>query len=216
MTHQVNSLVRVADAIMALKPRGRRKLVALAGPPASGKSTFANLLTQELNKLGAQSVVVPMDGFHLSNQILVERGLLDRKGAPETFDVLAFRDLVVRLNEREVVPFPTFDRNRDVTLPDGGVVGADCDTVVLEGNYLLFDAPIWRDLKILWDLSIALLVDEVVLRDRLVDRWLQHGLSPEMAEQRAESNDLRNARAVLQAALEPDILFAGTTNGCRP
>lgn len=208
MTRQLSTIGELADAIDAVSVPGRRKLIALAGPPASGKSTLATQLAQELTKRGAECAVVPMDGYHLSNQNLIERGLLDRKGAPETFDPSGFRDLVVSLRDKETVPFPTFDRERDITLPDGGVVDTDCDTVILEGNYLLFDAPIWRDLRSFWDLSIALSVDEAMLRDRLVDRWLKHGLTAQMAEQRAEENDLRNARAVLQAALMPDIRFA--------
>ncbi|MBO6899112.1 MAG: nucleoside/nucleotide kinase family protein [Shimia sp.] len=208
MTRQLGTIGELADAIDAVSARGRRKLIALAGPPASGKSTLATQLAQELTKRGAKCAVVPMDGYHLSNQSLIERGLLDRKGAPETFDTSGFRELVVSLREKETVPFPTFNRERDITLPGGGVVEAECDTVILEGNYLLFDAPIWRDLRPFWDLSIALSVDEAMLRNRLVDRWLKHGLTAQMAEQRAEENDLRNARAVLQAALTPDIRFA--------
>ena len=34
-----------------------------------------------------EAALVPMDGYHLDNAVLVERGLLPRKGAPQTFDV---------------------------------------------------------------------------------------------------------------------------------
>ena len=34
-----------------------------------------------------EAALVPMDGYHFDNAVLVERGLLPRKGAPQTFDV---------------------------------------------------------------------------------------------------------------------------------
>ncbi|GAA6180845.1 nucleoside triphosphate hydrolase [Shimia sp. NS0008-38b] len=210
MTHTLSSLEDVAQAVWAVPRRGLRRVVALSGPPASGKSTLAISLGRHLGALGCNATIVPMDGFHLSNQALVDRGLLDRKGAPETFDVPGFLDLVSKFHDTAELLFPTFDRARDVTVPESGTLAKSCDTVIVEGNYLLFDAPLWRDLPGFWDISVALDVSPEVLRRRLVDRWLRHGLSQEKAEQRAEGNDLRNARMIANAQLPSDVVFVPT------
>ncbi|SOH95147.1 fructokinase [Monaibacterium marinum] len=185
--------------INAVLPKGRRRLIALAGAPASGKSTLADDLA---NALGGQ--VVPMDGFHLDNSILSVRNLLHRKGAPETFDASGILHLVQRLAQGAEVVHPTFDRHRDIAIAGSGVVGVDCTTVVIEGNYLLHDAPIWRELSALWDFSIRLDVPMAELRNRLVQRWLDHGLTERQAIARAEENDLPNARLMAAAELPAD------------
>jgi len=188
------------DQINAAPRKGLRKLVALAGPPASGKSTLAENIAQRLN-----AQVVPMDGFHLDNAILAKRGLLDRKGAPETIDAAGFVHMVRRLRDEQDVIYPLFDRTRDLAIAGAGHIDATCRTVVIEGNYLLHDADIWRDLHDLWDFSIRLQVSESILRDRLIARWTDHGLSADEAAVRADGNDLRNARTMASAHLSADL-----------
>lgn len=186
-------------------PTSGRRLVALVGAPASGKSTMAEALAAALERAGATSQVVPMDGFHLDNRLLSTRGLLARKGAPETFDADGFVHLVRRLKtEREVV-YPLFDRARDIAIAGAGCVGPDCDVVVVEGNYLLFDADPWRELAGLWDMSVRIAPPIDVLRDRLVARWMAHGLSAQDALARAQNNDLENAKMIVAHALPSDI-----------
>ena len=62
-----------------------------------------------------EAALMPMDGYHFDNAILVERGLLPRKGAPQTFDVDGLaRDLErLRAGGREVI-VPVFDRKLDL------------------------------------------------------------------------------------------------------
>ena len=64
-----------------------RYFIALAGPPASGKSTISNKLNEDLNAKGFPSEILQMDGFHFDDAILNSKNLLPRKGSPETFDV---------------------------------------------------------------------------------------------------------------------------------
>ena len=189
----------------AAQPAGRRRLVALAGGPASGKSTLAETLADALRNVGRDVAVVPMDGFHLDNTLLTQWGLLARKGAPQTFDAAGFVHLVRRLKSEPEVIFPHFDRSRDIAIAGSGCVTESCDTVIVEGNYLLFDADPWRELAALWDVSVRIDLPLDVLRDRLVARWLAYGLDPQAALARAEMNDLTNARSVAQQALPADI-----------
>jgi pantothenate kinase len=207
MTSPLTTAEELANCVLAAGRSKRRRLVALAGAPASGKSTIAQTLATRLNKDGCVTQIIPMDGFHLHNQILVERGLLSRKGAPETFDARGFLDLVNRLQDETEVYFPTFDRQKDIAIAGGGVILPECDTVIVEGNYLLHDGPVWRELYSHWDLSVRLEAPIDVLEKRLVERWLAHGLSVEKAEARAAENDLINARTVTNTSLPADVIF---------
>lgn len=191
----------LADDVLAAPRAGRRKIVALAGPPASGKTCLSWILADRMSSTGSKTTVVPMDGFHLDNRILQELGLLHRKGAPETFDVEGLLRLVQALPNSEQVFYPTFDRNEDFARAGSGMIDARCDCVVIEGNYLLFDAPVWKELCRFWDVSIRLDVPAQILQQRLVQRWVDFGLSFEEAERRTNDNDMPNARIVAKRAL---------------
>lgn len=193
------------EKILAAPRAGRRRLIAIGGPPASGKSTLSEILADRMTAAGRKTQVVPMDGFHLDNQILSKNGLLARKGAPETFDVEGLLRLVKALPGSDTVYFPIFDRARDIALASAGVVSGESDSVIVEGNYLLLGALGWRDLKECWDFSIQLDVKLSELKERLVKRWRAHGLTPEQALERTEMNDLRNARLVASQSILPDV-----------
>lgn len=203
-----DALTDLAGRIAAL-PAGRR-LVALAGPPASGKSTVAERLAAEVARLGRSAQVVPMDGFHLDNATLDARGLRARKGAPETFDVARLLTLVREVRAGGAVSYPTFDRAADATVPGGGLLGADI--AIFEGNYLLLDEGPWRALHPFWEVTAMLDVPEAELRARLVSRWRAHGLSEAAALARAEENDLPNGRRVLARSVVADVAVTNTAS----
>lgn len=173
-----------------------RLIMAIAGAPASGKSTLAEELNRRLNAQKCRSCVVPMDGFHLDNAILSELDLLHVKGAPQTFDAMGFLTLMGRMKGRSEVVYPVFDRARDIAIAGAGLVDQDTEVVIVEGNYLLLDRPPWSDLARIWDLTVSLNVPLPELRARLIQRWLSHGLSRTAATRRAEANDIPNAELV--------------------
>ncbi|WP_323764383.1 nucleoside/nucleotide kinase family protein [Marinovum sp.] len=185
-----------------------RWLIAVAGGPAGGKSVLAHVITGAVNAAGRTARAIPMDGFHLDNDILDARGLRARKGAPETFDADGFIHLMHRLKAGGEVIYPLFDRSRDLAVAGAGVIEADCDVAIVEGNYLLFDEAPWSSLGKLWDLSVWLDTPEEELRNRLVQRWLDHDHTPEEALARAESNDLPNAHRILAARLPADVTIS--------
>lgn len=207
MTKIGHDLNAVADRIMAALPEDRRMVVGVAGPPASGKSTFAEALADRLNTLSpGAAAVVPMDGFHLDNDTLDERGLRHVKGAPETFDAASFAALIGRLGEiGHAIRYPLFDRAADATVPDAGELGADTKIAVVEGNYLLLQRGEWARLAPLFDLTIKLAPPLEVLEARLIERWLTYGHTREQAEARARGNDLVNARTVLEESGAADV-----------
>lgn len=190
----------LAARVRALRPKGRRALVAIAGPPASGKSTLAAQLAEAL---GAGALAVPMDGFHLDDSVLEARGLRDRKGSPPSFDSAGFVHAMRRLAQEPEVVLPVFDRSREIAIAGALAVGPDCEIALVEGNYLCFDAAPWRDLMALWDLSVFVDTPEQVLRERLVTRWKTHGRAD--AAQWIETNDMPNIRLVRSNRLPVDL-----------
>ncbi|MGL5911525.1 MAG: nucleoside/nucleotide kinase family protein, partial [Phycicoccus sp.] len=86
-------------AATALVPVGGRALLGVTGEPGVGKSTLAAALVEALcDELGdGWAALVPMDGFHLADVQLERLQLLDRKGAPETFDASGYVALLERL-----------------------------------------------------------------------------------------------------------------------
>lgn len=189
-----------ADAALQVPFEGRRRMIALAGAPASGKSTMAQNLAERDG-----TVVVPMDGFHLDNAVLEHRGLLARKGAPDTFDVVGFTRLLERMKAEEEVIFPQFDRALDKSIAGCGIVGPDTHTVIVEGNYLLLDHPDWVPLQRIWDATVRLVVPEDVLRQRLIDRWLGYGYSQADALAKVDGNDLMNVELVQSHSIAADF-----------
>ena len=204
MSAQISALL---EQILQSPRRQARRVVAISGAPASGKSTLAAEVVAALRGAGVHSQLVPMDGFHLDNRILSDRGILDRKGSPPSFDVIGLLRLVQVLGASQELYYPIFDRDRDLSVAGAGHIAPECDTIVIEGNYLLMDAPIWRDMARYWDLSIHLSCDEAELEARLIQRWVDHGLVPEHARIRTHSNDLPNARLVGQTALRADVVL---------
>jgi fructokinase len=192
------------DAIIAASRATQgRVLVAIAGPPGAGKSTLVEALAADID--GA--AVVPMDGFHLDNAVLEHRGILARKGAPESFDGLGFVNMIARLKQGGEVAIPVFDRARDIAIAGARVIGPDQRVLLVEGNYLLLNAQPWAALAGLWDLTIGIDVPLPVLEARLIQRWRDHGLTQAQAEARAMGNDIPNARQVLQESMLADVVI---------
>lgn len=182
---------------------GHRRLVAIAGAPASGKSTIAD----DLAPLIPNARVVPMDGFHLDNDVLDARGLRLRKGAPQTFDVEGFISLILSLKTQNSVSYPLFNRELDRAIPDAGAIGPEVETVLVEGNYLLLKHGGWQGLKPRWDLSVYLDVPLLELERRLIARWSSLGLSDEETNAKTYGNDLLNAKTVAEDSFEADVVI---------
>src|SRR5262249_48690883 len=104
--------------LIAEHDTSRRVVVAIAGAPGSGKSTLAEQVTSSLNAAApGRAALLPMDGYHYDDRILIERGLRARKGAPETFDVFGLLHMLDRLkrNQEDEIAVPVFDRDLEIS-----------------------------------------------------------------------------------------------------
>mgnify|MGYP000935061934 FL=1 len=190
------------------------RLLGITGAPGAGKSTLAAALDHELGL-----PVVPMDGFHYADVELARRGLLDRKGAPETFDAPGYAALLrrVRAGEDDVVA-PAFERDLEQPLA-GAIFVPSTGTVVTEGNYLLLDEPRWRAVRAELDVVWHVVADESVRRQRLVARHVEFGKSPDEARAWVARVDDANAALVEAARGRADLvvdLSSGTALGAPP
>ena len=191
-----------------------RHVVAIAGPPGSGKSTLVDELRAAIDKSAGAgcSVVVPMDGFHYDDAVLEARGQKERKGAPFTFDVAGYAATLARIRRSgEPVAIPVFDRGLELSRAAARIVEPHHRIVLTEGNYLLLDEPPWSALAPLFDLTVMIDAPEDVLERRLVERWLAYGLDRDAALRRARLNDLPNARHVRAGSRTAGILISTGT-----
>lgn len=203
----------LAGILDVVRRRGAsaRSLTAIAGPPGAGKSTLAEALAARLNEEAAESAaVLPMDGYHFDDRVLVPRGLRPRKGAPETFDVAGLYHMLRRLksNEEAEIAVPVFDRDLEIARAGARLIPQQVRHLIVEGNYLLLDRPGWSRLSALFDTTIMIAAPEAVLRERLVQRWQGYNLPPEEIAAKVEANDVPNGRLVVSASAQAEFVFA--------
>lgn len=184
----------------ALASHGERRILGIAGKPGGGKSTVARAVVAELGELAR---LVPMDGFHLAQSELVRLGRRDRMGAPDTFDTAGYAALLRRLRgDDPVVYAPEF--RREIEEPIAGAIAVPRETplIVTEGNYLLH----WPEIRPLLDECWYVDTDEELRVQRLIQRHIQFGKTPEYARAWVLRSDERNAELVARTAGRADVL----------
>ncbi len=156
----------VADRAVASEPL----VVGIGGGVAVGKSTAAAALTELLDE--GRVEVVATDGFLLPNAVLEDRGILHRKGFPDSYDtpaVEAFLDAIRRGDAEVTVPVyshVTYDvvagERRRIVQPD---------VLVLEGvNALQFSDRL--------DVAVYLHTSEDAMEEWYVTRFLELCAAP--------------------------------------
>lgn len=188
-------------------PEGARRILAVAGAPGSGKSSLASGLVDTLNAEAAgTAAILPLDGFHLDDEVLIARGDRARKGAPHTFDVGGFGATLERLrsNEEAEVAVPRFDREIEIARAGARIIPKETRLIVVEGNYLLLGHAPWGAFHRRYNYTAFIDVPFDELERRLRLRWEDHGLTADEIEAKLEQNDLPNARTVVEESVLAD------------
>nr|MCW2728173.1 hypothetical protein [Aeromicrobium sp.] len=202
------SLNALVDRAAGLVPPGRRALLGICGAPGAGKSSLAAKVVKRLRADGVAVAHVPMDGFHLADAALTERGLLAAKGATETFDVHGYLALLRRLRaevDHDVLA-PDFERTIEQPIAAAIIVPPDTALVVTEGNYLLDDSGAWPAVRAELDEVWFVDLDDNRRRARLVERHVKFGKERAAAQAWVDEVDEPNARRVIARREHADLV----------
>lgn len=208
-----------ADAIALV--RGEcRTVLGITGAPGAGKTTLAELLVAAIGARTGPGWVahVPMDGFHLADCQLRRIGALDRKGAPDTFDVAGYAHLLRRIRSETENPVyaPGFERTLEQPLAAALVVAPGARLVITEGNYLLLDDPQWVAARAAIDAVWFVTGDDTVRIERLVARHVRFGKTPDGARAWVTGTDQSNADLVEAGRARADRVIVNDGQCWRP
>jgi uridine kinase len=149
--HQERKMADIAEQIFQKKDKVR--MILLAGPSSSGKTTSAKRLSIELMVLGIKPIAISLDDYYVG----YERTPKDEKGNPdyeclEAMDIALLNDQLQTLYRGEEIILPIYDFRTSIRKEEGGrKLHLDHNTVlIVEGIHALNDAltfSIARDTK---------------------------------------------------------------------
>ncbi|MCA9638781.1 MAG: type I pantothenate kinase, partial [Myxococcales bacterium] len=133
-------LAEVTDTFLGNLPDRVPYIIGLAGSVAVGKSTTARILQALLGRWPNHPRVdlVTTDGFLFPNEELERRGLMQRKGFPESYDTARLVDFLQRVKYGEQpVTAPVYSHTVYDIVPDDHVVVDGPDVLIVEGLNVL-------------------------------------------------------------------------------
>lgn len=133
-------LSSVTDTFLGSQPQPRPFVIGVAGSVAVGKSTIARVLEALLARWPHHPRVdlVTTDGFLYPNAVLEERGIMERKGFPESYDRAALLDFVARAAAGEDhLEIPVYSHIRYDIVPGEVRVVSQPDILIVEGLNVL-------------------------------------------------------------------------------
>ncbi|MFG6446433.1 type I pantothenate kinase [Microbacterium sp. P07] len=152
-------------------------VIGVAGSVAVGKSTIARLLRELMSRWSDTPRVelVTTDGFLYSNAELERRGIMHRKGFPESYDRRALVDFVRRVKSGDPeVRAPFYSHVRYDIMADAHVTVSRPDVVIVEGLNVLQPPPSPNEVAVsdLFDFSIYVDAASADIESWYVSRFL--------------------------------------------
>lgn len=180
--HAVRGLHEVTGAFLGENGAKMPFVIGVAGSVAVGKSTTARILQELLLRWPDTPRVelVTTDGFLYPNAELQRRGLLQRKGFPESYDRRALVQFVASVKSgMEVVTAPVYSHLTYDIVPDERIEIRRPDVLIVEGLNVLQPPTIRADgsntgaISDYFDFSVYVDADVDLIREWYVDRFLR-------------------------------------------
>ncbi|MEJ8305536.1 type I pantothenate kinase [Saccharibacillus sacchari] len=213
LTRLINLKVRAAQylrevtsAFLGCEPVNKPFIIGIAGSVAVGKSTVARLLKTLLSRWEHHPKVdlVTTDGFLYPTRVLEEKGLMARKGFPESYDTKQLIDFLSKVRDGERnVQAPLYSHITYDVLPDQFEVIDNPDILIVEGINVLQVSkrqPVF--VSDYFDFSLYIDADAEDIRSWYIDRFLllQQTAFREPLSYFHRYADLNNEEAVQRAS----------------
>jgi type I pantothenate kinase len=181
----VESVQRLHGATQGFLRKGDGKMpfiIGLAGSVAAGKSTTARVLRALLARWPSHRRVdlVPTDGFLFANALLEQRGMMERKGFPESYDLTKLLNFLAEVKSGKTrVEAPVYSHLVYDVLPDQKLVIEQPDIVIVEGLNVLQPAKLPKDGEAIpyvsdfFDFSIYIDAAEELVESWYVERFMR-------------------------------------------
>lgn len=110
-------------------------IIGISGSVAVGKSTTSRLLQLLLSRTHPNSRVelVTTDGFLYPNQVLIERGILNRKGFPESYNMELLLNFLDTIKSGQSATIPLYSHDIYDIVPDQEQTVNSPDFLIVEG-----------------------------------------------------------------------------------
>ena len=150
-------------------------VIGVAGSVAVGKSTFARILQALLARWPEHPKVdlVTTDGFLFPNAVLEERGIMNRKGFPDSYDTKSLLQFLRGLKAgRPEVSAPVYSHVVYDIVDGQEITVRQPDILILEGlNVLQVGVDSNEFVSDYFDFSIYIDADEEIIRDWYIERF---------------------------------------------
>ena len=192
-----------------------RYVLGLAGPTGSGKSVIASLFDCFASQLTLpfRFASVGIDAYHFTNAYLMAHtvdgaAMRTFKGRYDTYDVAKLARALTAFRAGQDVRFPVYSRTAHDPVEDVIDVSGRNVLLLLEGLWLLHDAPDWNRVRSLIHHSIFIEARKEAARPAVVKRHVKGGRSVDDAANYYDSVDATNFDLVMQTKGRADEIVA--------